>query len=124
MKKKDIILLAAVLAAAAIAGLILLALRTEDGSCVTVTVDGEIYGTYSLNEDQTVEIQTEYGTNILEIKDGAAAMIEASCPDGYCMDQGSKNKNRQTIVCLPNKVVVEISADEDSDDYDVDAIAN
>lgn len=124
MKKKDIILLITVLAAAAIAGLILLALRSEDGSTAVITVDGEVYGTYSLSEDQTIEIETEYGTNIIEIKDGFAVMIQASCPDGYCMDQGSKNKNKQTIVCLPNKVVVEIIADEDSDDYDVDAIAN
>ena len=117
------ILLIAALAACGIALLVIFLVRSDEGSYVQVTVNGEVYGQYSLSEDQTIEIDTEYGRNVLEIKDGEATMIEADCPDGYCMDQGSISGSTQTIVCLPNKVVVEVEGSEEESD-DIDAIAN
>ena len=74
-----------------------------------VTVDGEFYGTYSLKKDQIVEIVVnEEVTNVLQIKNGKADMIKADCPDLLCVHQRAISNQNETIVCLPNKVVVEI----------------
>lgn len=73
-----------------------------------VTVDGEVYGTYSLAENQTVKIQTGHGTNVLVIENGSAHMEEADCPDGYCKRQGTISQVNETIVCLPHKLVAEV----------------
>ena len=83
-------------------------------------MDGEVYGTYSLAENQTVKIQTGHGTNVLVIENGSAHMEEADCPDGYCKRQGTISRVNETIVCLPHKLVAEVESDgsttDDADD--------
>ena len=53
-----------------------------------IKVDGEVYGRYSLDEDQVVEIEEGDFYNRVRIEDGKAYMEEADCPDGYCEEQG------------------------------------
>ncbi|MCI5741160.1 MAG: NusG domain II-containing protein [Lachnospiraceae bacterium] len=90
-----------------------------EGSSVQVTIDGKVYGTYSLEENQTIPIEQEgKTTNILQIEDGKAKMISADCPDQLCVHQSSIAKSKETIVCLPNKVVVEVQGSGDKKDYD------
>ena len=115
MKKKDLILAGAVLLLAGILALALRLPKTENGNTMKVTVDGEVYGTYSLAENQTVKIQTGHGTNVLVIENGSVHMEEADCPDGYCMEQGGISGQKQTIVCLPHKLVVEVIRQNDTD---------
>lgn len=93
------------------------------GSYVTITVDGKQYGRYRLDEDKQIKIKNASGkvTNILLIKDNCANMIEANCPDKLCVNQKAISKEKETIVCLPNKVVVTVESDDESD---FDAIAN
>lgn len=87
----------------------------EKGAQVIVTVDGEVYGTYSLAENQKVPIIKEgVTTNLLVIEDGEADMTEADCPDKLCVHQKAISKNNETIVCLPNKVVVQVTGGEES----------
>ena len=120
MKKKDLILAGAVLLLAGILALALRLPKTENGNTMKVTVDGEIYGTYSLAENQTVKIQTGHGTNVLVIENGSVHMEEADCPDGYCKRQGTISRVNETIVCLPHKLVAEVESDgsttDDADD--------
>lgn len=92
----------------------------EDGAVAEVTVDGQLYGAYSLERDQTVEIVIgEKVKNVLQIKDGRADMTSADCPDKLCVHQRAVSKQNETIVCLPNKVVVEIIGGQKAD---VDAL--
>ena len=55
-------------------------------------------------------------TNICEIKDGEIHMTEANCPDHLCMKQKAVDSTGGTIVCLPNKVVIEGEKGEASED--------
>ena len=48
------------------------------------------------------------GTNTLVIEDRAAWMEDALCPDHICVDMGKIRYSGQSIVCLPNRVVVSI----------------
>ncbi|MCM1105804.1 MAG: NusG domain II-containing protein [Blautia sp.] len=79
---------------------------------VLVTVDGKDYGRYPLGEDQTVEITDESSvvTNVLVIADGWADMQEAVCPDKLCVHQRAVSREGETIVCLPNRVVVRVES--------------
>ena len=87
-----------------------------------VTVDGKEYGTYNLNKDQTIEIkQKTTVTNVLVIADGEIFMQDATCPDKLCEKQGRKSRDKETIVCLPNKVVVTVVSDETTG---IDSVAN
>lgn len=111
MKKRDVILLCAILAVCAASFFAVMLFQSGEGSSVRISVAGEAYGEYSLSEDQTIEIDNEYGRNVVIISGGKVYMSEADCPDGYCIGQGEKGKSGQTIVCLPHKLVVEIIGD-------------
>ena len=41
-------------------------------------------------------------------------MKSADCPDQICVHQRAISKNGESIICLPNKVVVSIEGAEDS----------
>lgn len=121
MKKRDIILLGVILFICLAAFLVMQLTKGTSGNTVRITVGGEIYGEYSISEDRTIRIETEYGVNVVTVEGGSVSMTEADCPDGYCIDQGSKNKEGQSIVCLPHKVVVEVV---ETDDGVIDGVAN
>ena len=86
-----------------------------EGSNIVITVDGKEYGTYSLLEEQTITITEGEAFNIIEIKDGKAYMHEASCPDQLCVDQNKISFDKEAIICLPNKVVITVTSDLESD---------
>ncbi len=119
MKKWEIILFA-VIAAACIAFLAVRYLTREEGATVVVEVNGEEFGTYSLNKDQEIDIN---GTNVLIIADGGAFMSQADCPDKLCISQGVISSNGQMIICLPNRVFVQVIDEQEDDGSLVDAVA-
>ena len=106
MKKKELIFIAGILI---LAGVLWLGFQIA----IRITVDGKEFGTYSLSQDQIIHIGD---TNVCEIKDGKVTMIEATCPDHYCMKQKAVDEHGGSIICLPNKVVIEgENTAEDSD---------
>lgn len=86
-----------------------------EGSNIVITVDGKEYGTYSLLEEQTITIGEGDTKNIIEIRAGKAYMKEASCPDQLCVDQNEITFDKESIICLPNKVVITVISDVESD---------
>lgn len=87
-------------------------LNGTDGSTAVVSVDGDVVAEYSLAIDGVYYLNG--GTNVLVIEDGAAYIREANCP-GYqdCVETGRISRVGETIVCLPNKLVVEIVGEGD-----------
>lgn len=108
MKRNDVILGGGILIAALLLFLVMHLTRGEDGNQIQITVDGAVYGTYSLAKDQVIEVKENDFYNRIRIQDGKAYMEEANCPDGYCEEQGKISGRSQTIVCLPHKLVVEV----------------
>ena len=119
LKKNDVVLIIIIVAVAVLAFLLHNVIGGKGASCVTVKVNGEIQGVYSLAEEQEIEING--GTIILVIKNGKADMIEADCPDKLCVNQKAVSKNNENIICLPNKVIVEVDSSENSE---FDAVTN
>lgn len=119
--RNDLILIACFLLAAAV-GIIYLTFFRPAGNTVTVTVDGEIYGTYSLSEDITENIYTGENNgnyNRLVISGGEAYMEKASCPDGICVAHAPVYRDGESIVCLPNRVVITVDSYEKTDGPDI-----
>lgn len=123
MKKADFIVIAVVAVVAGVLLFFLYGVNSNSGSYVTVEVDGEVVETFDLSKDTTFEIKTENGgTNTLVIKNGKAKVTDANCPDGICTNHKEINKNGESIICLPHKVVVTVVNEKSSGD-DVDAVA-
>lgn len=82
------------------------------GSYAEIYSDGELYGTYSLNKDTVIDIESEFGTNKVVIEKGRIFVSEASCPDKNDVKQGKINKSGQSIICLPNRLIISIKGGE------------
>ncbi len=67
----------------------------------------------------TKVIESEFGRNVLEFGEGKVRSIEADCPDQIDVLQGYISEVGETIVCLPNRMVVEIIDNVNADDVDV-----
>ena len=122
MKKKDLILIFSVLVLAAAFWLVPRAVGLFGNSKeqkLRITVSGEEYGSYSLEEDQGIKVGD---TNVCEIKDKKVSMISADCPDQLCIHQRTIELQGETIVCLPNKVVLEITGTRQSDQEALDGV--
>lgn len=127
LKKGDKILIIVVLVIAAILFAFFAISRKKpeesDGKSageVTVMIDKEVYGVYSLDEDQQITVNTDEGTNTFEIKNGEVNMLEANCPDLICVNYKPIHYVHDTIVCLPHKLVLEITqgSERESDALD------
>lgn len=108
MKKQDGILIIAFLAAAAV---FFWGFRLWNGKApeeVVVYAGEEEYARFSIREDRELLIETENGTNRLVLKNGKADVTEASCPDKLCVNQSAVSQTGETIVCMPNRVIVAI----------------
>ncbi|MBQ8403033.1 MAG: NusG domain II-containing protein [Clostridia bacterium] len=83
-------------------------LLKKEGAYATVLVGGEVHSRHPLSRDNLLEISTEYGHNRLKIENGKASIVYADCPDGLCVNHHPVSCAGESIVCLPNKLVVEI----------------
>lgn len=119
-RRNDIVFILALVIICTFVGLSFFFFR-ETGDSVTVTVDGTTYGTYALSNDVTVEIKNADGeiTNTLVIKDGKAHVEYASCPDGICVAHKPISREGESIVCLPNRVVITVVSSESSNEPDI-----
>ncbi|MBE7032397.1 MAG: NusG domain II-containing protein [Ruminococcaceae bacterium] len=77
-----------------------------------VYVDGELYASYKLSEikaQKTVAIETEYGSNVLELTNDGVRITDASCKDKIDVRSGRITKANQMIICIPNRFSVKLT---------------
>ncbi len=99
-----------VLLLGAVIAFIIINSSKEDGAFVKVT-DGENVTEYSLFENG--EYPLAGGKNILVIEGGVAYIKSADCPDKLCVKYGKISKSGERIVCLPNKVMIEVFGEDE-----------
>ncbi len=92
----------------------------DTGNTVSITVNGDSYARYPLSEDREIEIAQNDHTNKITIKDGHVSMTVSDCANQDCVLHHAISRTAETIVCLPNKVIVEIEGGESG----FDAVAN
>lgn len=116
IKKADIIL-AAALIIVGIAMSYILSFGQSTGSELLISCDGEKFGSYSLYEDREIDIERDDHINKVTIRNGTVSMSFSNCNGQDCIHQGEITKSGEAIICLPNKVVLEITGDDR--EYDV-----
>ncbi len=83
----------------------------------------EVIDLNAVTEPYTVTVgDEENGYNIIEVRNGSIGVIEASCPDGVCINTGFIDSSLIPVVCLPNKLVIEIKSEGDYEES-FDAVA-
>jgi len=108
IKKKDIMLILAILTIGIIL-LLIFKFAFKNGNTVTVSVNNKVIASYPLSEDRRqVFYLDDNSYNELLIENNTVRIITADCPDLLCVKQYKINRCGETIVCLPHKLVVEI----------------
>lgn len=88
---------------------------------ISIQVNGEEYKKIIFDKSiigKTFPIETEFGYNLIEVGDEEVKVIEASCPDELDVKQGSISKSGEIIVCLPNRLVIEIKGSDEVGEVD------
>lgn len=111
MKKNDLILFISIIAIAFFTYLFGRITATK-GDTVLILKDGKKFYQGSVYEDKTIDIE---GGNTVRIENGCAYMTDATCPDKLCIHQGKTEDSSKKIVCLPNRVTVEITKESGID---------
>lgn len=107
IKKADIILAIILILLGCFASYIA-AFSGNQGDTVVITVDGKEFGRYPLAKNEHITVKQNGHINEVIIKDGKVSMFFSDCPNQVCVNTGAISKTSQSIVCLPNKVMVEI----------------
>ena len=113
MKKNDFILMGAILLVAILFFTGYHFLFKQSGDSVAISIDNQSYATLPLDQNTTLTIPGKNGgENILEIKNGAASITHADCPDKLCVHQKEIKNQGESLVCLPHKVIVSVISSE------------
>ena len=66
---------------------------------------------YGLNEDRVIEVEGPLGITKVIIKDGEVWVENSPCREKICMRMGRIKRTGDQLICIPNRVVVEIEGD-------------
>ena len=94
--------------------------RDVEENMVVITVDGKEYTRVPLSKPQTVTVKQENGAvNVVAVSDHGAVMQSSTCDNQLCVQMGEVTvdnwqfrPNQQFIICLPNRVGVELAVTE------------
>lgn len=87
------------------------------GDRANIYINGEIYNSYELNHNETIDIENEYGFNRIVIENNMVSITEADCHNEECVNSKSISKVGESIICLPHRLVVEICGNKEGE-YD------
>ena len=119
MKTKHWILLFSILLVICLGAGFFLLMPGEAATFAEIRSDGQLLHLVDLRIDQEFHITTPSGgSNTVTVKDGKIAVTEANCPDQVCVNHRPTNQTADPIVCLPNKLVVEVSAPDSENQLD------
>ena len=76
-----------------------------------ITVNKELYKKIPFDVDTYEElvVHTDLGSNTIMIKNGSVNVVDADCPDFVCVNTKPATQVGDMIVCLPHRLIVEIS---------------
>ena len=108
LKLGDFFIILLILAASFI---LLKSIRVTKGDSVTISADGKTYE-YSLSKNAEYKVQGTIGTTTILVHDGKVRITDSPCQNKTCVHQ----KDAQTIICLPNRVIVKVNAENKASD--------
>lgn len=120
MKKIEKIIVAIILVLSLMSiGFTMLQKPSHTNGKILIKADNQKVKEIPLNlssESKIYDFQFQGNTGYVESKNGQVRILEMSkdlCPNGICSDTGWIDKPYQSIVCLPNKIIITIDGDKD-----------
>ena len=111
-RSAKVVAAALVLLAAGAAAFLLLRPKSE-GHVARITLDGKVVQEIDLSrveQPYTLTVDGPGGfSNTIAVEKGRICVSQAGCPDQICVHQGYISDGTTPIVCLPNKLIIEIT---------------
>ena len=108
--RRKIIAAAAVLALAAIVGIVAFVLMESaemNDPTAEIYQNSKLVKTVSLSENTEFTVYCEDGFNVVTVENGKICVSSADCPDKVCVRQG-KISGAVPIVCLPHRLEIRV----------------
>lgn len=106
MNKKDLVLITIIIS---IAFIFILYFSTKKQSDIAlVYYKDDIILTIDLNINNIYEVNGELGKIKIEVNNSKIKVIEENSPYHLCSKQGYISKQGESIVCLPNKIIIKL----------------
>lgn len=84
-----------------------------------IKVNGQVYQNLNLSDFHDEKIFNINDNNTILIKNNTIRMLHSNCNDLLCIKQGVISNVYDTIICLPNKIVIEIKGKETDSSSDM-----
>lgn len=106
-------LVIAVIAAVSVICIMYMYNESENGAFAYIYQNDSVIKTIDLSnvdEPYRITIDTkDGGYNVIEVRQGSIGVVEASCPDGLCMNMGFIENSLMPVTCLPNHLVIRVT---------------
>uniref|UniRef100_A0A7C4CA18 NusG domain II-containing protein n=1 Tax=candidate division WOR-3 bacterium TaxID=2052148 RepID=A0A7C4CA18_UNCW3 len=109
----DVVLVAMLLAAGGVSGVLLWCRAAPPAVCVVTAA--AVQTKLKLPADTTLEFVGPVGRTLVCVLGRTAWVAESDCPDKRCVRQGRIARAGQAIVCAPNRVVVRLTGQGELD---------
>ena len=106
----------------AITSLFIVSYLQTQGETVQIFLNNQMKYQYKLNKDKNLIIENQKDFIQIVVKDKKVWVDDSSCPAKICKKMGKISKTGQTIVCVPNKIFIQIIG-ENEEKY-IDAITH
>ncbi len=102
--------------------------KNIDEKNIIIQVDSKIVKEIEINENINETYNFNFGKEegFLEVKNGKVRMLKMNddiCPRKICSETGWIEKSKETIVCLPNKIVVSLEATNEKNEENIDILS-
>ena len=94
------------------------------GTMVNIYLDGKCIRSIDLSQaDSSYEFTVDgpAGSNTIQVEPGRICVSRADCPDQICVHQGWISTSAIPVVCLPNRLVIQI--EEQTGQSELDGVA-
>ncbi|MDI6641895.1 MAG: NusG domain II-containing protein [Elusimicrobiota bacterium] len=82
---------------------------SNKGSQIVVWYKGKEFSKFPLATDRIITVDKKI---LIQIKNSKVRVIENTCPNKLCIAQGEISKGGSVIVCIPNKLLVEVLSEK------------
>ena len=110
MNKNDIKLVVIVLIVIIL--LFSLTLFRKKANIANVYYENELILEIDLSINKTYELDGYNGKVKIEVLNNQIRVVEENSPYHLCSKQGFVSKSGESIICLPNKIIIELPSDE------------
>lgn len=80
----------------------------QEGGQALIYHNHQVVQTVDLNIDHIYQVEGDLGIVKVEVKDQKIRVIEENSPYHLCSKQGYISSSNETIICMPNRIMIEI----------------